>query len=274
MPRMNHFPALLLLFCLCIPGNAGGQVFMRPVDPAAVLALGGAGLAIPSPGAGLSNPARLGLPFHHVLFAAAALPYGLPGWQSFQAQFLHRIDQRSGIGAGLLHAGLDVYREQRFQLGYGRRMGERFLLGAEFAYLRVAAAEYGSAGGVAAALSLLSRPLPELWIAARLQPSMGVRLSDWPVPDRLQFAAGWQRSDALLLLAELEKDIDRPAELKFGVEYRPSALLRLRCGMRSSPARPAMGVGLRLKNGLVLDTAAEWHPVLGITPALALSREK
>jgi len=40
--------------------------------------------------------------------------------------------------------------------------------------------------------------------------------------------------------------------------------------MRTEPARLGFGAGLRLTKNLAIDTGAEWHPVLGLTPAAML----
>ena len=134
--------------------------------------------------------------------------------------------------------------------------------------------EYGAATGVSGGLSVLAEPLPSLWFAARLQQPFGVELGGYQLPARIQIGAAWKSSKTLLLLAAVDKDIDREAQVNAGLEYRPVSSVRIRAGMRSGPARPTAGIGFRLKNGLGLDAAAEWHTTLGVTPALMVSWRK
>ncbi len=55
--------------------------------------------------------------------------------------------------------------------------------------------------------------------------------------------------------------------MKVGVEYRPVTSVVLRTGLRTEPARPALGAGLLIAKGFELHMGGEWHPTLGLTPA-------
>jgi hypothetical protein len=266
---------LLLVAGVCFyPRYALSQVFMRPIDNAATLALGGAAVAAPDRLHGLANDAQLAFGQGPAVFAGTALPYTLAGWQAHQFQAVWKPDANSGVGVELQHAGLESYLEQQFRVSYGRRLGEKLLLGAHAQYLRVSAQEYGAAGGVSGGLSILAEPLPRLWFGARLQHPFGVELAELRLPTRLQLGAAWRSSESLLLLLEADKDLERPAQVKAGIEYAPASVVRIRVGMRSEPTRPTFGAGLRLKNGLALDMGAEWHPTLGMTPAFMVSWQK
>ena len=245
---------------------------MRPFDNAAVLALGGAGLALPDQDHGIVNDAQLGLGTNKLaVFAGTAIPYSIGGWQAHQFQGMFAVGKNSGFGVEVLHAGLESYQEQRFQLGYGRRLSDKLLLGAHFQLLRVSAQEYGSANGVSGGLSVLAEPISNLWLGAKLDYPFGVTLDEEQLPTRLQIGATWKSSAALLLTGGVDKDLDRPAQINAGLEYRPVEAVRIRAGMRSGPGRLCLGLGYRLKNGISLDAGAEWHPVLGITPALMVA---
>ncbi|MFN0037629.1 MAG: hypothetical protein ACKVUS_21410, partial [Saprospiraceae bacterium] len=84
----------------------------------------------------------------------------------------------------------------------------------------------------------------------------------------LRIGAAWQTSSLLIFLAEVEKSLERNAQIKAGFEYRPVDVLVIRAGVRTGgTTRVGFGAGVRLKNGLALDFGSEWHPTLGITPA-------
>jgi hypothetical protein len=250
------------------------QVFIPPTDNAAGLALGGALAAAPDWSRGVSNDAQPALGQGTAVFAGTALPFSLPGWQAHQFQAVWKPDAGSGLAVELQHAGLEAYREQQFRAAYGRRLGEKILLGAHAQYLRVSAPEYGAAGGISGGLSMLAEPMPRCWFGARLQHPLGAKLAGRRLPARLQLGAAWRISDALLLLLETDKELERPAQVKVGGEYAPSAAARIRLGVRSAPTRTAFGLGFRLKNGVLLDAGAEWHPNLGLTTAFMVSWQK
>lgn len=262
-------------FCLCLallwlPHAVSSQVFMRPVDNAAALALGGATVANPGLTTGLANDALPALGEKSGVFLGSALPFGISGWQTAHFQGFMRVSANDGFGLEIVHSGIEEYREQRFRLQYGRRLGEKLLLGGSADALRVSAAEYGNATALSFGLSILANPLPDVWIGARVQNPLQLEMAGETIPAVLRIGAAWKASGVLTLLAETEKDLDRRVQVKGGIEYQPVSLLVFRAGIRTEPARMSFGAGGRLKNGLALDFGAEWHPALGITPAAML----
>lgn len=240
---------------------------MRPVDNAAALALGGAVVAYPGIGIGLENDAAPGFANKAAVFAGAAMPFGISSWQTARFQGFTRVSNRDGFGFDLAHSAIEVYSEQQFRLLYGRRLGEKILLGGSVSILRISAQEYGSTTGATFSLSMLAKPLKGLWLGAKIQNPVDLELGDAVLPAVLRIGAAWQPASTLTLLLETEKDLERPAQLKAGIEYLPVDQLILRTGIRTDPARFGFGAGYRLKNGLEISSGAEWHPTLGFTPS-------
>jgi hypothetical protein len=250
------------------------QVFMRNFENAASLSLGSATLAYPDLSIGTTNEAQLGLPHKLGFLASTAIPYGIGDWQSVLVQGYANIGSNSGVGIDINHGGTEDYLEQRARLQYGRRLGQKFYLGASLDALRVSQQEYGSSNTATFSIGMMAQALPKVWIAARVSNPLQQKLSDEILPTTLRIGACWQASNLFLLLLETEKIIDRPVQLKAGAEYRPTPLVAIRIGTRNNPARIGFGAGLRLKNGLRIDLGSEWHPVLGITPSAAIAWSK
>lgn len=260
----------LLPFAFCfLPLALSAQVFMRPFDNAAALAVGGATIAQSSFSMGAANDAQLNGSEKMGFLASTAIPYAISGWQAAHFQGFARMGKTSGIGLDIAHNGIEAYTEQRVRVQYGRRLSEKLSIGANLGMARVSAQEYGSAAAPTFGLSVLAQALPKLSIGASVQNPVQPRLADTDLPTVLRIGAGWRTSEIFMLLAEVEKDIDRPAQVKAGLEYRPAAsVLAVRAGVRTGEvARAAFGLGLRLKNGISIDVASEWHPSLGLTPA-------
>jgi len=262
MHRIFFFPLLLFPFFL------SAQVFMRPFDNAASISLGGAAVAYPGMGAGLTNEALPAFGEKAGVYLGSAIPYSIGGWQTAQFQGFVKIGANDGLGLDVAHSGVEAYQEQRFRLMYGRRLGANFYLGGSADVMRVSAQEYGSANGFTFGIGMLARALPNLWIGARIQNPFQQKVGDYDTASSLRIGASWKTSDILVLLAETEKTLERPVQAKAGIEYRPVEMLAVRAGVRAGgTARIGFGAGLRLKNGLSLDVGSEWHPSLGITPA-------
>lgn len=270
---MRHLARSIFLFFLCNALHA--QVFMRPFENAAAMGMGGATVAVPSLSTGLANEAQLGLGERLGFWAGSAVPYGITGWQTAHFQAVAGIGKFGGAGLGIEHSATDVYTEQRFRLAYGRRLTEAFYFGGSADVLRASAQEYGSATSATFSLSLLARALPKVWIGAKIQNPFQQKIGEDLVPTVLRIGASWKPSDILLMTFETEKDLERSAMIKAGLEYRPTSVLVIRAGLRSNNvARLGFGAGLRLKNNLAIDLASEWHPSLGLTPSAMVSWRK
>lgn len=271
--NMRHLSFFAILFLLHTIVQA--QVFMRPFENAAAMGMGGAAIAVPGLSAGLANEAQLGLGERLGVWAGSALPYGITGWQTANFQAIAGMGKYSGVGLGIEHSSTDIYTEQRFRLAYGRRLTEAFYLGGSADVLRASAQEYGSTTMATFGLSLLARALPDVWIGAKIQNPFQQKIGEDLVPTVLRIGASWKPSSLLLMTFETEKDLERTAMIKAGLEYRPTSVLVIRAGMRSNNvARLAFGAGLRLKNNLSIDLASEWHPSLGLTPSAMISWRK
>ncbi|MBL7808852.1 MAG: hypothetical protein JNN28_13615 [Saprospiraceae bacterium] len=266
-----RLPVIILLTTFWqLPLSA--QVFMRPFENAAGMGMGGATIALPSLAAGISNEGQLGLGGRLGFWAGSALPYGQEGWQSVHIQGIAGIGKFGGAGLTIDHSGADLYREQRYRLAYGRRLAESFYLGGSADVLRASAQEYGSVTMATFGLSILARALPKVWVGARVQNPLQQKIGEDLVPTVLKIGATWKASDLFLLSFETEKDLERKAMIKAGMEYRPVQLLVIRAGIRSNEiTRMAFGAGLQLKHKLHIDLASEWHPSLGLTPAALIS---
>jgi hypothetical protein len=265
---MRCLPSFLLAVALAKASLLSSQVFMRPFDNAASLALGAATAAYPNTSVGLANESLLGQGEKRGVFLGSAIPYGISGWQTAHFQGFTKFGSNDGLGLDIAHSGIEAYQEQHFRLLYGRRLGEKFYLGGSAALQRVSAQEYGSANGVTFGIGILARALPNVWLGARLQNPFQQKIGDYEALSLLRIGVAWQASDLFIFLSEVEKSLERDAQIKVGVEYRPVDVLVIRAGVRAGGAsRIAFGAGIRLKNGLALDFGSEWHPSLGVTPA-------
>ncbi|MEZ4917514.1 MAG: hypothetical protein R2792_00290 [Saprospiraceae bacterium] len=268
--------SILAVFSLFLfgAGTATAQVFTPYFENAAALALGGALVAAPNADHGVYNSALPAQDQTLSFLAGAVLPYGISGWQSYQIQAWAPAGPLGGLLFDAQQNGTESYTEQRFSGGYSRKLSDRFMLGADVHFLRLSQQEYGSANGVSAGISVLSNPVPTLWLGASVAHPFGLELAGNRLPARLRIGAAWAYGSNMLLLAEVDKDLDRRAQVKAGLEYAPVTPVRIRIGMRSEPARPSFGLGFQLKNGIHLDAGADWHSTLGVTSGLTLSWRK
>lgn len=255
---------------LFAPMALTAQVFMHPFDPAPALAMGGATVAYPGLSASLGNEAAVALQPGWGIGLSSALPYAIPDWTTASLQAHTRLDANSSAALDLSHNGTDAYAEQSIRLNYARRLGAKFALGGSADLMRVTAPDYGSANAATFSIGVLAEPVKNLWLGGRLRNPLQVKLGPDILPTVVSVGLAWRSSPALLWLLETEKDLEREVQIRAGLEYRPIQPLVLRAGVRSAPGRMSFGAGFLLKNGLEINAAAEWHPVLGVTPAAGI----
>jgi hypothetical protein len=266
-------PSLLFLAALSLPVSLSAQVFTRSFDNAAALALGGAVIAFPTAEAGFDNEAAAGALSRWRVAAGSALPYSLPLWRAAYFDAGIPLDGRSAAMVEFSASGIDVYREQRLRAAYARRLGEQSFAAVGVSVLHLAAPEYGSATGATASAAALVRVLPGVWLGARIDNPVAQVLSGAALPTGLRAGACWQLSPAVRVLGEIDKTLGRRTDVKAGVDYRPVPSVAIRAGYRAGPGAMSFGAGWRLRSGLLLDAASEWHAVLGFTPALRVGWE-
>lgn len=199
----------------------------------------------------------------------------MTGWHTGNVQAIAGIGKYGGAGLGIEHSTTDIYAEHRFRPGVRkapyrgilpRRLG-RCVAGFRTGIRRC----YHGHFWVKHAGTRLAQGLG----GAKIQNPFQQKIGEDLVPTVLRIGASWKASDIFLMTFETEKDLERKAMVKAGLEYRPSSALVFRAGMRSNQvARIGLGAGLRLKNNLAIDIASEWHPSLGLTPSLMVSWRK
>ncbi len=267
---MKYF-ILLCVSCLIAINGTHAQVFMRPVDNAASMGVGTATISTPVTDLGIANDAQLGLGKKWGVMLGSAVPFGLSGWRTGFFQAYKGFGKSNGLGVEITSSATDDLGEQRYRLMYGRRLGSKILVGASANVLRISAREYGSATSATASVSALAQALPQLWIGASVQNPIQLKIGDDMLPTVLRIGATWKPGETLMIMAETEKDLDRPTMIKVGIQYKPSDMFALRLGVRNNEvARIALGIGIKVKKKWHLDLGSEWHPVLGITPALSI----
>ena len=183
-----------------------------------------------------------------------------------------------GFGAGALtfqHFGNVDYNEQSVNLLYGIPIGQRIAMGVGFHYLHSGTSDpyYEPLNRMTFSLALRYAPTKAFSVGFRaFNPSAVVSDADASprLPALLNLGLSYRLTERLLAVAEVEKDLQHLATLRFGVEYLFHEVYAFRVGINTQPAVYTFGFGLR-KEHFGADIAAEFHSVLGLTPQLSLN---
>ena len=167
-----------------------------------------------------------------------------------------------------------LYNETRLGAGYGYRFGQ-ISLGGRVDVLQVSIEGLGSRRVALGTLGGQIEVVPQrLSFGASLYNLSQTKLASYQaerVPTVLKAGLAYRPSAQVLLLIETEKDVERDANFKAGLEYRPVPVLAVRLGLASLTEQASAGIGL-LAGAFQLDYAAAFQQALGFSQHLSVSK--
>ncbi|MBK9290068.1 MAG: hypothetical protein IPM52_00295 [Bacteroidetes bacterium] len=229
-------------------------------------ALGGASVTLADVWAIVNNP------------AGAADLRNVAAGVGFQNRFLMKeLSQRSGVvamptsygvfGLGFTQFGYRLYNENFVRLAYARQLHPNFRAGVGFNYIYLKAGnEYPAQQAVAFELGVQQRINRQLSMGAYLFNPGRAGLSEITndrLPMVMRFGLGFQFTDQLYGLAEVEKQSDRKPDVRAGLEYHYQQFF-LRTGVSVDPGLFTFGLGMHM-SGWSFDLSAGLHQQLGST---------
>jgi hypothetical protein len=157
-------------------------------------------------------------------------------------------------------------------LAYGRTLGNKLSIGAQFNYYSVNVAGYGTAGTVnieAGALFTVTENFTAGLHVYNPTQSKLFKQEDERLPSIYSMGFGYETSEKFFLTAQIQKVEERDIDVTAAVQYSFDKQLLARAGFTSATSSYFLGVGVLLKN-FRLDATASIHPQLGLTPGLMI----
>jgi len=225
--------------------------------------------SITRPTAGLYFENRYLIPGLNLAAVALALPLGEvePAAAGSPARAARGV-----LGLEAQRFGGVLYNELRLGAAYGYRLGV-ISVGGRLDALQVSFQDLGSRRTLAASLGGQAEIVPQrLTLGVYLYNLGQARLADYQderVPTVLRAGLAYRAGKQVLLLAEAEKDVERDAGVKAGLEYLPVPAVAVRLGYASLSQQASGGVGVRA-GSFQLDYAAGWHSALGLSQYFSL----
>jgi len=177
------------------------------------------------------------------------------------------------LAASYTHYGYKHYRESKVAMAYGRYLAENFSAGIQLDYFHTRVSGiYGSARQVTFELGMHLRVNGRWSVATHLFNPLGSlnRQVGETLPVIFRLGAGWEPSDRLVVLVEVEKDLERQSVPKLAIEYELARRFCLRTGVAFQPMLHCFGVGYAWE-GFQADLAFSFHPLLGRIPNFSMS---
>ncbi|WP_153042694.1 hypothetical protein [Rufibacter ruber] len=261
----------LLLFLLPTAYSAEAQINNAPVGARAA-GLGGAAVTLPDVWALSNNPAGMAALKKLELGAYAFNRFSLAELTSIGLLAVYPTQKLGTVGVDLQRFGGELYNEQRLGIGLAHQLGV-VRLGLKADVLQVRVKEWGSRKAVALSLGGQSEVIPRLVFGAHIYNVNQAKLAEFEderVPTVMKMGLSYQAAAKVLLVAEVEKELEFPAAVKAGVEYRVLPALGLRGGFHSGTRSGTAGVDVKFRQFQVAYALGAQHQ-LGVSNYLSVA---
>lgn len=175
-----------------------------------------------------------------------------------------------GLKAG--YYGFSDYNETQLGLAYGKKLGSKVDIGAQFNYNGIRISGYGSATAISFELGTVLHITDKLHAGVHIANPVGGKFGkdqQEKLASVFTTGLGYDASEKFFVSAEIEKEEDRPVNVNAGLQYKFIPQLLARVGISSATSSGWVGLGLAIKS-LRIDITTSYHPQLGITPGLLL----
>ena len=208
---------------------------------------------------------------------------GLYGEQRFMLnelsfyQLAFALPTNSGnFGISGTYFGSNENNETELGFAYGRKLGNKVSVGAQFNYYAIEVAGYGSASSINFETEMLLHVNEQIHVGLHVYNPTGSVLNkgeEERLPSIYHVGIGYEASSRFFVSAEIEKMEDFPVSVNGGMQYSFGDKMFARAGFTSGNSLYYFGCGVTLPF-LRIDATASVHPQLGVTPGLLLLFKK
>jgi hypothetical protein len=261
----------ILCFVLFFSKNTTAQIGYQLVSGGQSAAMSNAVSALSCTDAVFQNPATLAPLTRRMATIATDMRLGTPELQPIGVGFI--LPTKSGVlGFSLQHFGFSAFREQKIGVAIARHFSEKLDVGIRLDYMRLQAREYGSVHLLTFEIGCNTLIAKGLMLGVFVFNPLAVRLSNAErAPSVFRLGLAYTVSKFVVVAVEVEQNLTSAARFSFGLDYKITEALALRCGFLSLPTRFSFGIGYYLTKNFVMDVALSNQTLLGATPSVSLT---
>jgi hypothetical protein len=168
--------------------------------------------------------------------------------------------------------GFSDYNETQLGLAYGRKLGNKVDIGAQFNYHSIRIAGYGNASTISFELGTVMHVTDRLHAGVHVANPVGGKFGkdqQEKLSSVYTIGLGYDASEKFFISAEIEKEEDQPVNVNAGMQYKFLSQLLARVGISTATSSAWAGIGLTW-NSFRLDVTTSYHLQLGVTPGVLL----
>ena len=166
--------------------------------------------------------------------------------------------------------GFSDYNETQLGLAYGRKLGNKVDIGAQFNYYSIRIPTYGDASAISFELGAVLHVTDKLHAGVHVSNPVGGKFGEEQqekLSSVYSMGLGYDASEKFFISTEIEKEEDQPVNVNAGMQYKFLPQLLARVGVSTATSTAWFGLGLTIK-AIRIDVTTSYHPQLGITPGL------
>ncbi len=192
-------------------------------------------------------------------------PFGIDKLANAFAAY-HEPTAIGSFGFGFMTYGFDLYKETKFTLAYANSFSNSFMIGVSIFYNSISIQNYGNDNSFSISVGGLSYILSNLRLGFLIDNLTRSSFGDYKdqIPVILNLGLSYDIIPELTINGAVEKDMDRTASIRFGVDYLIIQYLNIRFGAMNEPASFSAGVGINYSL-FELDYGVFNHQDLGFT---------
>jgi hypothetical protein len=176
------------------------------------------------------------------------------------------------VGFGVYRVGSDLLNETVLSAGFANKFGIA-ALGVKLNYVQYSAEGFGTAGAFTVSFGGIAQLTEVISIGASItninQPVIGGETGE-RIPTYLNLGVGFQLSEKLVAVTEVEQDLDYDIVVRSGVEYTVHKKVIGRFGVNLYPRSVFGGVGFKMRR-YQLDYAVQHQVQFGFNHEASLS---
>ncbi len=174
------------------------------------------------------------------------------------------------FGLQVNYAGFKNFNETKLGLAYARSLGNKVDVGIQFNYYGYRIPGYSGASTIYAEAGAIVHLTEKLNAGVHIYNPVGGKLNgddNEKLASAYKFGLGYDAAENLLISGEIVKEEDKPVNVVAGFQYQFAKQFFAKAGFLSESSSFYAGAGVSWKN-LRVDVAGNYHPQLGISPAV------
>ncbi|OSZ80651.1 hypothetical protein CAP36_05200 [Chitinophagaceae bacterium IBVUCB2] len=182
------------------------------------------------------------------------------------------LTSSGNFGLKAMYSGFTDYNETQLGIAYGRKLGNKVDIGAQFNYNGISVSGYGNATAISFELGTVLHITDRLHAGVHVNNPVGGKFGktqEEKLSSVYTAGFGYEASEKFFVSIELQKEENQPINVNGGMQYKFIPQLLARVGVSSATSSGWLGIGLMLQS-FRLDITTSYHQQLGLTPGLLL----